>query len=85
MFDLACFILRYLSVSEVIANLKPKLEPFLFETKSDLFNLNLNMRDDRLKAQDDSIVARGNSSRDLSFLLLSTLISSTTHIHCLCH
>ncbi|KAJ5396156.1 uncharacterized protein N7487_010459 [Penicillium crustosum] len=53
--------------------------PFLFETRSSL--LDLTMRDDRLKAQDDSIVARGNSSRDPSFLLLLPLISSTTHMH----
>ncbi|KAJ5681089.1 hypothetical protein N7536_012228 [Penicillium majusculum] len=56
-----------LAVVEVVAHLKARLEPFLFETGSNLFNLT--MRDDRLKAQDDSIVARGNSSRDPSFLL----------------
>ncbi|KAJ5510099.1 hypothetical protein N7453_002202 [Penicillium expansum] len=41
---------------------------YLFDkARSNLFNLT--MRDDRLKEQDESIIARGNSSRDPSFLL----------------
>ncbi|KAJ5530455.1 hypothetical protein N7527_003848 [Penicillium freii] len=78
---LSCLI--GLTVTEIVANLKARSQPFLFETKSNLFNLT--MRDDRLKAQDDSIITRGNSSHDPSFLLLLSFISSTAHMHCLYH